>query len=96
MSDESPPKSEIILYQTEDGRAQLEARLQKGTAGLSLNQLAELFQRDKSAISRHIKNLYEEAELRPVATVAEFATAQTEALEQAKRQGKSKRSNKKP
>jgi len=45
---------------------------------LSLNQLAELFQRDKSVISRHIKNIFEERELHPEATVAKFATVQLE------------------
>jgi hypothetical protein len=45
---------------------------------VSLNQLAELFQRDKSVISRHIKNVFEEGELRPEGTVAKSATLQIE------------------
>ncbi len=70
--------SEILLYQTEDGQTRLEVQLHADTVWLSLNQLAELFQRDKSVISRHIKNVFEERELNPEATVAKFATVQME------------------
>ena len=45
---------------------------------MSLNQLADLFQRDKSVISRHIKNIFEDGELRPESVVANFATVQVE------------------
>ena len=48
------------------------------TVWLSLDQMAKLFQRDKSTISRHIKNIFSEGELRQEATVAKFATVQTE------------------
>ena len=72
------PKSELILYQTEDNRTRIEVRLENETVWLTLNQLAELFQRDKSVISKHIKNIYEEGELPPEATVAKYATVQTE------------------
>lgn len=47
--------SEIIIYQSEDGKTKVEVRLEGETVWLTLNQLAELFQRDKSVISRHIK-----------------------------------------
>jgi hypothetical protein len=63
---EHRPGSEIILYQTEDGRARLEVKLENETVWLTLNQLAELFQRDKSVISKHIKNIYDERELTPM------------------------------
>ena len=72
------PKSELILYQTEDNRTLIEVRLENETVWLSLNQLAELFQRDKSVISKHIRNVFEEGELQPEATVAKYATVQTE------------------
>ena len=78
MSDEPLPKSEIIFYQTEDGRTRVEVQFKGETAWLSLNQMAELFQRDKSVISKHIKNAFDEGKLRPEATVAKFATVQTE------------------
>jgi hypothetical protein len=74
MSDESLPQSEIILYQTEDGRTRVEVQFNGETAWLSLNQMAELFQRDKSVISKHIKNIFEEGELKPGSVVANFAT----------------------
>jgi len=72
MPDE--PKSEIILYQTEDGKTRVEVHLQGQTVWLSLNQLAELFQRDKSVISRHLRNIFDEGELRTESVVANFAT----------------------
>ncbi len=71
-------KSEIMLFQTEDNRTRIEVRLENETVWLTLNQLAELFQRDKSVISKHIKNIFDEGELRPEATVAKHATVQTE------------------
>lgn len=78
-------ESQILLYQTEDGQTHLDVRLQKDTAWLSLNQLAELFQRDKSVISKHIKNIFEEGELSPDSTVAKFATVQSEGNRQVAR-----------
>jgi hypothetical protein len=69
---------EFLLYTTEDGVAKLEVRMVDETVWLSLTQMAELFQRDKSVISRHIKNLFEEGELSPEATVANFAMVQQE------------------
>ena len=53
----SEPKSEIILYQTVDNRTRIDVRLENETVWLSLNQMADLFQRDKSVISKHITNL---------------------------------------
>lgn len=78
MADEPAGKGEIILYQTEDGAARLDVRVVEGNAWLSLNQLSTLFQRDKSVISRHLKNIFEEGELDPKATVALYATVQRE------------------
>ncbi|MBR6141770.1 MAG: virulence RhuM family protein [Bacteroidaceae bacterium] len=67
-------KGQILLYQTPDGESRIEVRLQDETVWLSLDQMAELFQRNKSTISRHIKNVFEEGELQKEATVANFAT----------------------
>jgi len=78
MSNEPLPQSEIILYQTEDGRTRLQVRLEGETVWLSLNQMVDLFQRDKSVISRHIKNVFVEGELSAESTVAKSATVQTE------------------
>jgi len=67
-------KGEIILYQTEDGQTQIDVKLENETVWLTLSQMAELFQRDKSVISRHLKDIYEEGELNRPSTVAFFAT----------------------
>ena len=65
---------EFLFYQTEDGRTRLQVRVQDETVWLSLNQLAELFQRDKSVISRHINNVFDEGELVRKRVVANHAT----------------------
>src|SRR6266700_371654 len=68
------PAGEFLLYQTEDGRTRLEVRVQHETVWLSLNQMAELFQRDKSVISRHINNVFDEGYVGRERVVANFAT----------------------
>ncbi len=86
MRNEPQSHSDLILYQTEDGRTRLEVRLEGEMVWLSLNQMADLFQRDKSVISRHIKNVFEEGELNPAATVAKSATVQAEGGKQVTRE----------
>ena len=71
-------RGEIIIYQTEDGLAKITVSMRDETVWLSLDQMAELFQRDKSTISRHIKNVFSEGELVRDSTVANFATVQKE------------------
>jgi hypothetical protein len=66
--------SEIIMYQTEDGLTKIETTFDGDTVWLSIDQMAELFQRDKSTISRHIKNIFNEGELTRNSVVANFAT----------------------
>ena len=66
--------SELLLYQTEDGRTRLQVQLEGDTVWLSLKQMTELFERDQSVIYRHIKNLFEEGELMRLSVVAESAT----------------------
>ena len=78
-------QSNIIMYTTEDGLTKIEVTFDEDTVWLSLDQMADLFQRDKSTISRHIKNIFTEGELRPEATVAKFATVQTEGNRQVTR-----------
>ena len=72
-------RGEIVLYQSEDGNVELDVRIEKESIWLSLNQMAELFQRDKSVISRHLRNVYKEGELERETTVAKNATVQMEA-----------------
>lgn len=67
-------KGQFLLYQTPDGDSQIEVKLQNDTVWLSLDQVAELFQRNKSTISRHIKNVLEDGELEEKSVVAFFAT----------------------
>jgi len=69
---------QLVLYRTQDGRTRLDVRLIQDSVWLTLNQIADLFQRDKSVISKHIKNIYESGELVPARTVAKFATVQIE------------------
>jgi hypothetical protein len=76
MNDE--PQSQLILYQTEDGATQIQVVMQGETVWLTQKEMAELFQRDKSVISRHVQNIFKEGELEPAATVAKIATVQQE------------------
>lgn len=78
-------RGEIIIYQTEDGLTKINVNLQNETVWLSLDQMAELFQRDKSTISRHIKNIFIEGELVRESTVANFATVKNEGDRQVER-----------
>ena len=71
---EQPNNGNIILYQTEDGKSRIEVTLCNDTVWLTADQMAELFQRNKSTISRHIKNVFEDGELNPDSVVAFFAT----------------------
>ena len=71
-------KGQIILYQTQNGESKIEVTLANETVWLTIDQMAELFQRNKSTISRHIKNILEGGELQEVRTVAFFATVQNE------------------
>ncbi len=76
------PSGEIILYQTEDGKTKIEVHLENDTVWLTINQIAELFQKAKSTISEHISNIYKENELPKEATVRNFRTVQTEKTRQ--------------
>jgi len=70
--------SEIKIYNAEDGKTEIQVKLDNDTVWLNLMQLTELFHRDKSVISRHINNIFKEKELDLEATVAKFATVQLE------------------
>lgn len=69
-------KGNILLYQTEDGQTKIEVTLANDTVWLTADQMAELFQRNKFTISRHIKNVFEARELKSDSVVAFFATIQ--------------------
>ena len=71
-------KADMIIYTTEDGLTKVETTFDGDTVWLSIDQMAELFQRDKSPISRHIKNIFTEGELQRNSVVANFATTATD------------------
>ena len=78
MSEEPKSNSEIVLYQTEDGRTRLEVQFSGESAWLTQAQMAELFQTTKQNISLHIQNIFKEGELDRMATVKESLTVQQE------------------
>ncbi|HPW40984.1 MAG TPA: virulence RhuM family protein [Bacillota bacterium] len=65
--------SEIIMYQTEDGLTKIETTFDNDTVWLSIDQMAELFQRDRSVIGKHIRNIFKEGELEKNSVWAKFA-----------------------
>lgn len=75
---EANSNDNMLIYRSEDGKIKIDVRFESETVWLSLDQMATLFGRDKSTISRHVKNVFEEGELSTEATVANFATVQTE------------------
>jgi len=85
MNDIEPKKGELVLYLSEDGETKIEVRLINETIWLSLNQMANIFDRDKSVISKHISNVFEEGELDPNRTVAKFATVRREGSREVER-----------
>jgi hypothetical protein len=79
-------ESQIEIYQIENGSTEIQVKLENETVWLSLNHITELFDRDKSVISRHIKNIYKEGELIYETTVAKNATVQLENGREVERQ----------
>lgn len=77
--------SELILYTTEDGRSQIKLRAEQQTVWLTQLEMAELFDATKQNISLHLKNLFQDGELDPAATVKESLTVQTEGARQVER-----------
>ena len=77
---------QIILFQTQGGETKIEVRLANESVWLTADQMAELFQRDRSTIQRHVKKIYDEGELKPDSTCAFFAQVQTEGKRQVERQ----------
>jgi hypothetical protein len=87
MTDNLPQtQSEILIYQTEEGRTRIDVRLEDETVWLSQKLLTELFQKDVCTINEHVKNIYAEGELEPQATIRKFRMVQTEGKRQVARQ----------
>lgn len=75
-----PPTGEIVLYQTEDGRTRVECRFSDETLWLSQALIAELFQKDVRTISEHLRNIYDEGEIDPRATIRKFRIVRREGV----------------
>ena len=71
-------KGDLIIYEDENDKIEIEAFLYDETIWLPLNKIAELFEKDKSTISEHIKNIFDEQELSKNSTVGNFPTVQME------------------
>ena len=77
--------SEIVIFRTQDGKTDIDVKVEDGTVWLTQGQMVELFQTTKQNISLHIKNIFEEGELNEQATVKDYLTVQTEGVRQVKR-----------
>jgi hypothetical protein len=77
--------SDLIIYTSEDGQTRINLRVEADTIWLSQLEIAELFQTTKQNVSLHAKNIFEEGELSPAATVKESLTVQTEGNRQVQR-----------
>jgi hypothetical protein len=69
---DNPPRSELLIYQTEDGKTRIQVRLQDETVWLSQKMMAELFQKDVRTINEHIQNIFAEGELSPESVIRNF------------------------
>lgn len=82
MNNSTPPESQLILYQTEDGRTRVQCRFEGESMWLSQALMAELFQKDVRTINEHLVNIFEEGELAREATVRKFRIVRTEGSRQ--------------
>ncbi|NQZ31707.1 MAG: virulence factor [Oceanospirillaceae bacterium] len=85
LNTQDPEKGQILLYQNSEQRLRLECRFIDETLWSSLMQIADLFGRDKSVISKHLKAIFSEDELQREATVAKHATVQAEGAREVER-----------
>lgn len=89
MSDQSGKlpegRSQIVLYQTEDGSSRIQVRMEAWTVWLSQRLLADLYQVGVNTITHHIKSIYEDGELSPEATIRQYRIVQTKDARQVER-----------
>ena len=78
MSDQPLPHSDLILYQTEDGRTRIQCRFENETVWMTQALMAELFQKDVRTINEHLQNIFAEQELFPAATILKFRIVRPE------------------
>ena len=74
--------NQIIIYQTVDNQTQIDVHMENETVWLTQAQMAELFQKDRTVISRHIRNVFNEGELEEQSTCAKFAHMGNDGLQQ--------------
>ena len=86
MSEDSTPKSELILYQTEDGRTRIQCRFENDTLWLTQAQIAELFQTTPQNVTLHLKAIFEEGELTEAATCKDYLQVRREGAREVARQ----------
>jgi hypothetical protein len=86
MTDKTPPQSEIILYQTEDGRTRIQCRIDQETIWLTQAQMAELFQIEVNTVNYHLKEIYDDGELHPEATIRNYRIVRAEGRREVTRQ----------
>jgi len=84
--DNEEPKSEIVLYQSEDGRTRIQCRFQNETMWLTQALIAELFQKDVRTVNEHLQNIYEEGELQAEATIRKFRIVRIEGKREVSRE----------
>lgn len=85
MSNEALPRSELILYQTEDGRTRIQCRFENDTLWLSQALIAELFQVTAPTVNEHLKGIFSDGELAPEATIRKFRIVRMEGARQVTR-----------
>lgn len=81
-----PGKGQFLVYEAEDGRIKIDVRLENETVWLTQRLMAELFQKDVRTINEHIRNVYDEGELAPEATIRKFRIVQPEGARQVERE----------
>ena len=81
-----PAKGEILVYQADNGKIKLDVRLQDETVWLTQQLIAELFQTTIPNINMHVRNIYEEGELTPEATIKKFLTVRQEGTRKVRRE----------
>ena len=78
MSDKRLSQSELVLYQTEDGRTRIQCRFENETIWLTQAQMAELFQTTPQNVTLHLKSIFEDGELQEEATCKDYLQVRTE------------------
>jgi hypothetical protein len=86
MTDNIPPQSEIILYQTEDGHTRIQSRIDPETIWLTQAQMAVLFQIGVNTVNHHLKEIYDDGELQPEATIRNYRIVRAEGRREVGRQ----------